>query len=103
MLFDGIRVGEITRLGLVADSPQQVDATIAVTSGTPVHADTKVGLDFQGLTGVPVIALEGGKQNGASTATQTLVAHPTAGQSRRRRRGMRWRASIPCSQTMRSR
>jgi phospholipid/cholesterol/gamma-HCH transport system substrate-binding protein len=43
VLFDGMRVGEITHLGLVADSPQQVDATIAVTLGTPVHADTKVG------------------------------------------------------------
>jgi len=81
VLFDGIRVGEITHLSLVADKPQQVDATIAVTSGTPVHADTKVGLDFQGLTGVPVIALEGGKQTGVSTATQTLVADPAAGQS----------------------
>ena len=78
VLFDGIRVGEITRLGLVADSPQRVDATIAVTLGTPVHADTKVGLDFQGLTGVPVIALEGGKQTGASTATQTLIADSSA-------------------------
>ena len=34
-----------------------------------MHADTKVGLDFQGLTGVPVIALEGGKEAGAPTGT----------------------------------
>jgi phospholipid/cholesterol/gamma-HCH transport system substrate-binding protein len=81
VLFNGIRVGEVTNLGLAADSPRQVDATIAVASGTPVHADTKVGLDFQGLTGVPVIALEGGKEIGASTASQTLVADPAAGQS----------------------
>ena len=58
-----------------------MDATIAVASTTPVHADTTVGLDFQGLTGVPVIALEGGKQVGASTSTQTLIADPAAGQS----------------------
>lgn len=81
VLFNGIRVGEVTNLGLAADSPRQVDATIAVASGTPVHADTKVGLDFQGLTGVPVIALEGGKEVGASTASQMLVADPAAGQS----------------------
>lgn len=81
VLFNGIRVGEVTHLGLAADSPRQVEATIAVASGTPVHADTKVGLDFQGLTGVPVIALEGGKEVGVSTASQTLVADPTAGQS----------------------
>jgi phospholipid/cholesterol/gamma-HCH transport system substrate-binding protein len=81
VLFNGIRVGEVTNLGLATDSPRQVDATIAVATGTPVHADTKVGLDFQGLTGVPVIALEGGKEVGASTASQTLVADPAAGQS----------------------
>jgi phospholipid/cholesterol/gamma-HCH transport system substrate-binding protein len=81
VLFNGIRIGEVTNLGLAADSPRQVDATIAVASGTPVHSDTKVGLDFQGLTGVPVIALEGGKEVGASNAPQTLVADPAAGQS----------------------
>jgi phospholipid/cholesterol/gamma-HCH transport system substrate-binding protein len=81
VLFNGIRVGEVTNLGLAAGSPRRVDATIAVTSGTPVHADTNVGLDFQGLTGVPVIALEGGKEIGASTDTQTLIADPAAGQS----------------------
>src|SRR3954447_22066421 len=42
VLFNGIRVGEVTKLGLVVDSPRQVDATIAVASGTPVHSDTKV-------------------------------------------------------------
>jgi phospholipid/cholesterol/gamma-HCH transport system substrate-binding protein len=81
VLFNGIRVGEVTNLGLVADSPRQVDATIAVASGTPVHSDTKVGLDFQGLTGVPVITLEGGKEVGASTDMKVLVADPAAGQS----------------------
>lgn len=80
VLFNGIRVGEVTNLGLAADSPRRVDATIAVASDTPVHADTKVGLDFQGLTGVPVIALEGGKEIGAPT-TQTLIADPAAGES----------------------
>jgi phospholipid/cholesterol/gamma-HCH transport system substrate-binding protein len=81
VLFNGIRVGEVTNLALVADSPRQVDATIAVASGTPVHSDTKVGLDFQGLTGVPVITLEGGKEVGGSTNTKVLIADPAAGQS----------------------
>ncbi|SDM87711.1 MlaD family protein [Afipia sp. GAS231] len=81
VLFNGIRVGEVTNLGLVAGNPRRVDATIAVASGTPVHSDTKVGLDFQGLTGVPVITLEGGKEVGGSTDTKILIADPAAGQS----------------------
>lgn len=81
VLFNGIRVGEVTSLGLAADSPRRVNAIISVAPDTPVRADTKVGLDFQGLTGVPVVALEGGVQLVASGPVPTLVAEPGAGQS----------------------
>ena len=36
VLFNGIRVGEVTDLALNPDNPQEVDATIAVEKGTPV-------------------------------------------------------------------
>ncbi len=65
VLFNGIRVGEVTELSLAPDNPRRVNASIAVTSTTPVRPDTKVGLEFQGLTGVPVVALEGGQQLGS--------------------------------------
>lgn len=81
VLFNGIRVGEVTDLGLASDSPRRVNATISVASNTPVRADTKVGLEFQGLTGVPVIALEGGTQLSSSGEVPTLIAEPGAGQS----------------------
>jgi phospholipid/cholesterol/gamma-HCH transport system substrate-binding protein len=81
VLFNGIRVGEVTDLALAADNPRRVDATISVASTTPVRADTKVGLDFQGLTGVPVIALEGGSQLTNSAPVPTLIADQGAGQS----------------------
>ncbi|MGZ5872799.1 MAG: ABC-type transport auxiliary lipoprotein family protein [Bradyrhizobium sp.] len=81
VLFNGIRVGEVTDLGLAPDSPRRVNATISVASNTPVRADTKVGLEFQGLTGVPVIALEGGTQLSDSGEVPTLIAEQGAGQS----------------------
>ena len=81
VLFNGIRVGEVTELSLAPDNPRRVDAAIAVTSTTPVRPDTKVGLEFQGLTGVPVIALEGGQLLGASGSVPTLIAEAGAGQS----------------------
>ncbi|MGJ4994607.1 ABC-type transport auxiliary lipoprotein family protein [Bradyrhizobium sp. HKCCYLS3077] len=80
VLFNGIRVGEVTELGLAPDNPRRVNATISVASATPVRVDTKVGLEFQGLTGVPVIALEGGA-SGAAAAVSTLIAEQGAGQS----------------------
>lgn len=81
VLFNGIRVGEVTSLGLAADNPRRVNAVVSVMPDTPVRADTKVGLDFQGLTGVPVVALEGGTQLAGSGPVPTLVAEPGAGQS----------------------
>src|SRR3954469_7263775 len=81
VLFNGIRVGEVTDLGLAPDNPRRVNATISVASTTPVRSDTKVGLEFQGLTGVPVIALEGGVLLANSGAVPTLIAEPGAGQS----------------------
>jgi phospholipid/cholesterol/gamma-HCH transport system substrate-binding protein len=81
VLFNGIRVGEVTDLGLAPDSPRRVNATISISSTTPVRADTKVGLEFQGLTGVPVIALEGGQLLTNSGEVPTLIAEPDAGQS----------------------
>ena len=51
-----------------------------------MRADTKVGLDFQGLTGVPVVTLQGGSAplNTAAKASSepfVLAADPSAGQS----------------------
>jgi phospholipid/cholesterol/gamma-HCH transport system substrate-binding protein len=80
VLFNGIRVGEVTDLGLAPDNPRRVNATISVASTTPVRADTKVGLEFQGLTGVPVIAMEGGMMLANSGVVPTLIAEPGAGQ-----------------------
>jgi phospholipid/cholesterol/gamma-HCH transport system substrate-binding protein len=60
VLFNGIRVGEVTSLQLDPRDPHAVSATVAVDARTPVRADTQVGLDFRGLTGVPTISLTGG-------------------------------------------
>ena len=86
VLFNGIRVGEVTDLRLDPDNPLLVNATIAVSASTPVRADTKAGLDFQGLTGVPVITLQGGTTllsaaQKSSAEPYVLVADPAAGQS----------------------
>ncbi len=86
VLFNGIRVGEVTDLQLSADDPKQVVARIAIDPAAPVRADTEAGVDFQGLTGAPVILLSGGSAGApplaaAGGATPTLLAAPDAGQS----------------------
>jgi len=60
VLFNGIRVGEVTDLRISGDNPGEVIATIAVASDAPVRTDTKVGLEYGGLTGTASVALQGG-------------------------------------------
>ena len=81
VLFNGIRVGEVTELKLPPGKSKQVVATISVAAATPVRQDTKAGLEFQGLTGVPVIALEGGSDDKSIGGDLVLVADPAASQS----------------------
>ena len=86
VLFNGIRVGEVTDLALNPDNPQEVDVTIAVAKGTPVRADSHVGMEFQGLTGSPTIALSGGTAaaalvTGTAGEPAVLTADNDAGQT----------------------
>lgn len=74
VLFNGIRVGEVTGLNLDPKHPQQVVATIAIPRSVPVHKDTEVGIQFQGLTGIASLALKGG--TAASPALTGTKDHP---------------------------
>src|SRR5258708_14262407 len=79
VLFNGIRVGEVTDLQLNPDNPREVTAAIAVVAGTPVRADTHARPRFQSLTRVPVISLLGGRPRPAalrSSKTQPAVLVP---------------------------
>jgi len=59
VLFNGLRVGEVTKMDLMPD-PSQVYALIDVDGRVPVKVDTKARLEYQGFTGVASVALEGG-------------------------------------------
>lgn len=58
VLFNGIRVGEVSDLGLT-DDPSEVAAILAVSPKTPVRADTQVTLDYAGLTGIASVSMRG--------------------------------------------
>src|SRR5262245_41592806 len=81
VLFNGIRVGEVTGLGLDPEHPEQVVAIIAVDPGTPIRADTQVGIETQGLTGGAAVTLRGGSATAETVPPYgVLTASPQAGQ-----------------------
>jgi phospholipid/cholesterol/gamma-HCH transport system substrate-binding protein len=84
VLFDGMRVGDVAGLSLDPQDPRKVVALISLDRAVPVRADTKVALEFQGLTGLAQVALTGGSADAAEIvpgggATPTIYADPNAG------------------------
>jgi phospholipid/cholesterol/gamma-HCH transport system substrate-binding protein len=85
VLFNGVRVGEVTQLRISPDDPRHVVADMLVEARTPIRADTVVGLDFQGLTGISSLSLRGGSAGsppltGKDGAPPMLVAPSTVSQ-----------------------
>src|SRR5580693_2562645 len=70
VLFNGIRVGEVAELALDAADPHKVVAVITLGRTVPVRADTKVGLEFQGLTGLAEVSLAGGAPDAAAVVAE---------------------------------
>jgi phospholipid/cholesterol/gamma-HCH transport system substrate-binding protein len=58
--FNGLRVGDVTHLGLNPNDPGEVIAHIEIDKRMPVKTDTRARLEFSGLTGVAALALSGG-------------------------------------------
>ena len=86
VLFNGMRVGEVTLLELDKKQPNIVMATLNVDPSTPIRSDTAVGMDFQGLTGAPVVVLNGGSPDVPAPSSKDglpplLIAAPNAGQT----------------------
>ncbi len=65
--FNGIKVGEVTKLSLDPHNPQLVVARARVTSDVPIRSDSYATLEPQGITGVNYVQITAG------TATRPLL------------------------------
>jgi len=63
VLFNGVRVGDVTVIDLEPKDPSHVFALVDVDGRVPIRADTKARLEATGLTGVASVALSGGAEN----------------------------------------
>lgn len=58
--YNGIKVGDVTRLKLDPSDPRRVLARIRLSADTPIKQDTHAKLALTGLTGLSIIQLSGG-------------------------------------------
>jgi phospholipid/cholesterol/gamma-HCH transport system substrate-binding protein len=82
VLFNGLRVGQVSEIHFVPDDPRRVSVLVEVMDNVPVKTDTKARLEMQGLTGGAVIALSGGAPDSPALVSENgkppmLVAEPS--------------------------
>ncbi|MGA0604702.1 MlaD family protein [Phenylobacterium sp. VNQ135] len=58
--FNGIKVGEVTKIALDRTNPSRVIARVRVTSDVPIRVDSYATLEPQGITGVNYIQITSG-------------------------------------------
>ncbi len=73
VLFNGVRVGEVTKVDLMTDDPSRVYALVTVDARVPVRSDTKARLEYTGLTGSASVGLTGGSSDAAALPTSAQV------------------------------
>lgn len=81
VLFNGLKVGEISSVRFDSEKPSDLLAIISIDKRTPVRNDTQAGVDYQGLTGAVNILLTGGTADAESIAINgkglpELIAKP---------------------------
>ncbi len=74
VLFNGVRVGDVSTIDLMPDDPSKVYAIIRVDARVPVRSDTKVKLEYTGLTGSASVALSG--KSSDATPLKTSASDP---------------------------
>ena len=58
--FNGIKVGEVSKIGLDKDDPRKVVAVVRVTSDVPIRTDSYATLEPLGITGVTYVQITAG-------------------------------------------
>jgi len=83
VLFNGIRVGEVSSLRNDPSDPRRVIAIIQVDKNAPMRKDTTARLESQGVTGVSAVTLRGGSPDSPPLLTSdanpaVIMAEPSS-------------------------
>lgn len=77
VLFNGVQVGQVRGVTLDPNDSGRVIVRIEVAESTPVRADTKTVLGFQGLTGLGSLQLSGGTAAAGEPQPAPGLTNPT--------------------------
>lgn len=86
VFFNGIEVGDVKGIVIDKTKPKELVARISIDKNTPMRADTKAGIEYQGLTGTAAVLLTGGEADAPALEAEggglpLLEADPAASRS----------------------
>lgn len=76
VLFNGVKVGEVTHLAISATDPSKVDVLVKINELTPVKTNTRAKLETRGFTGVSDVLLVGGTEKAPDLVAQKGQRYP---------------------------
>lgn len=74
VFLNGIRVGSVEDITVAKDDLRNVEVTIAIREGTPIHANTQAMLQHAGITGLKVIDLRGATRDSPPLPPGSTIA-----------------------------
>jgi len=94
--FNGIKVGEVQKIGLDQTNPRNVIARVRVTENVPIRVDSYATLEPQGITGLNYVQITSG------TGTRQLLKDYAEDQCEKRRARRIGEECIPVLRSQRS-
>lgn len=74
--FNGIKVGQITRIALDQDNPNRVITDVQLNAHTPVRVDSTATTETQGISGVNIVQISAGTPSLALLKKASHDRHP---------------------------
>lgn len=72
----GVDIGYLKEMVVDPENPEQLRLTLSISQETPVKEDTVAYLEFQGLTGVAVVNLAGGRRESPLLTAKSGERYP---------------------------
>lgn len=76
VLFNGVKVGEVTHIAISEKDPSRVDVLVKIDERTPIKTNTRARLESRGFTGVADVLLVGGTAGAPDLKTEEGQRYP---------------------------
>ena len=74
--YRGVPIGTVTDIRIDPDNVERVRVTLDVSGETPIKEDSVASIEMQGITGVALVQISGGRQSSPNLAARDGEKHP---------------------------